>query len=82
MKKIINNVVYGVCLFFCCRDSFCDCEGLFNVMASTRGQRAQNQPSKLLTETENQKLFDLLGHRSVVRVDKFAYIRKLGYQSK
>jgi len=48
-------------------------------MASNRNQRTENQPSKLLTESENRKLFELLGNRSVVRIvfiDKFPYIRK------
>ena len=32
-----------------------------------RKQRDENQPSKLLNYEENQKLFGLLGHRSVVQ---------------
>jgi len=36
-------------------------------MSSNRGQRAQNEPSKLLNADENQKLFELVGSRCVVR---------------
>jgi len=35
-------------------------------MAGNR-ERVENQPSKLLNVDENKKLFDLLGHRCVVR---------------
>ena len=35
-------------------------------MASVRGHRVENQPSKLLNDEENKKLFELLGYRCVV----------------
>jgi len=70
--KHFSNVIYGACLFsivillFLLR-SLVWLLWIDWLMASTRGPRVENQPSKLLNEAENQKLFDLLGHRCVVR---------------
>jgi len=35
-------------------------------MANSRSLRAENQPSRLLNDAENQKLFELIGYRCVV----------------